>query len=210
MATETTETRVFHPGEFDRSDYAFYRMINGNNPVGKSYTNSSRADMYTNGTGDNYSFWPFSVSVIPDGAEIISVECTITAYLDNVNSLVSSATAQLYSGATEKGTASSIKTSETTPISLNTGSWTRGELESIRLKLFVRVAGDIRRHVYFHGADLTIQFTYKTEQFLMKINDSWAGASTVYKKINGIWVEQTELANVIEDGVRYKNGGEVV
>lgn len=40
-------------------------------------------------------------------------------------------------------------------------------------------------------------------------NNVWHSVAHVFKKINGIWVEQTDLANVIKDGVRYKNGMEI-
>ena len=44
----------------------------------------------------------------------------------------------------------------------------------------------------------------------MKQSGSWVDASTVYKKVNGAWVEQTDLASVVPDNVRYQNGGEYV
>ena len=44
----------------------------------------------------------------------------------------------------------------------------------------------------------------------MKQSGSWIDASTVYKKVNGAWVEQTDLASVVPDNVRYQNGGEYV
>ena len=43
----------------------------------------------------------------------------------------------------------------------------------------------------------------------MKQSGSWIDASTVYKKVNGAWVEQTDLASVVPDNVRYQNGGEI-
>ena len=46
--------------------------------------------------------------------------------------------------------------------------------------------------------------------FMMKQSGSWVDASTVYKKVNGAWVEQTDLASVVPDNVRYQNGGEYV
>lgn len=57
------------------------------------------------------------------------------------------------------------------------------------------------------GADLTVTYTYQSEKFMLKLGGAWHDAARVFKKVNGIWVEQTELANVIEDGVRYQNGG---
>ena len=44
----------------------------------------------------------------------------------------------------------------------------------------------------------------------MKQSGSWVDASTVYKKVNGAWVEQTDLSSVVPDNVRYQNGGEYV
>lgn len=46
--------------------------------------------------------------------------------------------------------------------------------------------------------------------FMMKRSGAWVEASKVYKKIGGAWVEQTDLASVIPDNVRYRNGGEYV
>ena len=46
--------------------------------------------------------------------------------------------------------------------------------------------------------------------FMLKQSGSWVDASTVYKKVNGAWVEQTDLASVVPDNVRYQNGGEYV
>lgn len=65
------------------------------------------------------------------------------------------------------------------------------------------------RDIYYYGADLTVTYTYQSEQFMLKLGGSWEGASRVFKKVSGIWVEQSDLANVVEDGVRYKNGGEI-
>lgn len=44
----------------------------------------------------------------------------------------------------------------------------------------------------------------------MKQSGSWVDSSTVYKKVNGAWVEQADLASVVPDNVRYQNGGEYV
>ena len=46
--------------------------------------------------------------------------------------------------------------------------------------------------------------------FMLKQSGSWVDASTAYKKVNGAWVEQTDLASVVPDNVRYQNGGEYV
>lgn len=57
----------------------------------------------------------------------------------------------------------------------------------------------------FYGSATSTPFVAGPEY-----NKVWHDIARVFKKVNGIWVEQEELANVIEDGVRYKNGGEYV
>ena len=64
--------------------------------------------------------------------------------------------------------------------------------------------------MYFYGADLTVTYTYQSEKFMLKLGGSWEGASRVFKKVSGIWVEQTELANVVDQTKRLVNGGEYV
>lgn len=66
------------------------------------------------------------------------------------------------------------------------------------------------RNFQFYGADLTVTYTYQSEKFMLKLGGKYNDIARIFKKVSGIWVEQTELENVIEDGVRYKNGGEHV
>ena len=44
---------------------------------------------------------------------------------------------------------------------------------------------------------------------MLKLDGAYNDVARTFKKVSGIWVEQTDLANVIEDGVRYQNGGEI-
>ena len=44
----------------------------------------------------------------------------------------------------------------------------------------------------------------------MKQSGFWVDASTVYKKVGGAWVEQTDLSSVVPGNTRYQNGGEYV
>ena len=69
--------------------------------------------------------------------------------------------------------------------------------------------GTTQYSINFYGADLTVTYTYQNEKFMLKLGGAWHDIARVFKKVSGIWVEQTDLANVIEDGVRYQNGGEI-
>lgn len=56
------------------------------------------------------------------------------------------------------------------------------------------------------SADHTIVVTSSGGQdtAYLKVNGSWVEVSEVYKKINGSWVKQTSLSNVFDSGTNYK------
>lgn len=43
---------------------------------------------------------------------------------------------------------------------------------------------------------------------MLKLGGAWHDIARVFKKVSGIWVEQTELANVVDQTKRLVNGGE--
>lgn len=211
-----TGSLTAHPGNYLKSDYSFDSIRNATNPVGKGVNNTTCANIYlkTGRNAETWVYWPFDLSDIPDDATIDSVSCSVNADRNSAHiSIVATAEAQLYTGTKAKGSSTGIYQDIGT-FPLSCGTWTRSELQNCRLRLYAkRGSSDIKssQRIYFYGADVTVTYTSTSgEKFLLKLSGSWAGASTTYKKVNGIWVEQTDLANVIEDGARYKNGGEYV
>ena len=209
-----TETRTFYPGAYDSVESSVQSVNNATNPVGKGSTNTTYATIYlVTGSGATTTiYWPFDLSAIPSGAEIDSVSCKVKASVSSTSG-VSSASVQLYSGSTSKGSSTSILSTSTSAKTLSVGTWTRSELQNCRLCLQAKRGTyntSTSRSLRFYGADLTVTYTYNSGQFMLKTGGTWVGASTVYKKVNGVWVEQAELSGVIEDGVRYRNGGPIV
>ena len=201
-----TETKTFYPQAHDTSDYKYQGngLSGESNPVGKGTDNTTYASIYAyNMTA--YVYWPFDVSAIPDDAKIDSVVCKAKMKVSATNNFTGKL--RLYSGTTAKGSEKTFTSTTATIYTLTPGTWSRAELDSIRLRTAITTSTG--RYLYFYGADLTVTYTYQSEQFMLKVGGSWEGASRVFKKVNGIWVEQTDLANVIEDGVRYQNGGEI-
>lgn len=43
---------------------------------------------------------------------------------------------------------------------------------------------------------------------MVRLSGQYQAAKRVFKKVSGHWVEQSNLRAVVEDGVRYVNGGE--
>ena len=186
-----TETKTFYPGPYDSVESSVQSVKNATNPVGKGSTNTTYATIYlVTGSGATTTiYWPFDLSAIPSGAEIDSVSCKVKASVSS-RSGVSSASVQIYSGSTPKGI--SIGLSDSTSASANTlsvGTWTRSELQNCRLCLKAQrgtSSTSTTRSLLFYGADLTVTYTHQSEKFMLK------------------------LSGVMEDGVRYRNGGPIV
>lgn len=205
-----TETRTFYPGEYEDSSSAAYGFTNPSNPVGKGSTNTTYAEFLTRKYQSSYVYWPFDTSIIPDNATIDSVTCTVKARCSGTTN--SSGSVQLYSGTVAKGSATSVSSNNTSSammLSISPGTWTRQELASIRLRTDAK-SGSYVTSFYFYGADLTVAYTYQSEKFMLKLGGAWQDIARVFKKVNGIWVEQTDLSSVIPGNVRYQNGGEYV
>ena len=209
-----TETKTFYPGAYDSGASSVQSVKNATNPVGKGSTNTTYAtiNLVTGSRATTTIYWPFDLSAIPSGAEIDSVSCKVKASVSSTSG-VSSASVQLYSGSTSKGSSTSILSTSTSAKTLSVGTWTRSELQNCRLCLKAQrgtSSTSTTRSLLFYGADLTVTYTYKNEKFMLKLGGAWHDVARVFKKVNGIWVEQTDLSSVIPGNVRYQNGGEYV
>ena len=209
-----TETKTLYPGAYDSGASSVQSVTNATNPVGKGSTNTTYAtiNLVTGSRATTTIYWPFDLSAIPSGAEIDSVSCKVKASVSSTSG-VSSASVQLYSGSTSKGSSTSILSTSTSAKTLSVGTWTRSELQNCRLCLKAQrgtSSTSTTRSLLFYGADLTVTYTHQSEKFMLKLSGAYNDVARTCKKVSGIWVEQTDLANVIEDGVRYQNGGEYV
>ena len=208
-----TGSLTAHPGKYLNGDHSFASIRGETNPVGKGANNKTYAQiaLKTGKRAETWVYWPFDLSAIPSNATIDSVSCSAKASVSVTNSsYITSRTIQLYSGTTGKGSATDL-TKVDIAHNLDCGTWTRAELQDCRLRMYARRgSSDVtatNRYFCFYGADLTVTYTYKNEKFMLKLSGAYNDVARVFKKVNGIWVEQTDLANVIEDGVRYQNGG---
>lgn len=200
-----TETKTFYPGAYKADSNAYYGMENATNPVGKGSANTTYASFKNRPYQSGIVYWPFDTSIIPAEATIDSVACMAKGSCNSSTQ----GSMQLYSGTVAKGSATSTKTSAAV-YNLSCGTWTRAELDNIRLLTKITNTNSSSSIFYFYGADLTVAYTYQSEKFMLKLSGAYNDVARTFKKVSGIWVEQTDLANVIEDGVRYKNGGEYV
>ena len=186
-------------------------MTNTSNPIGKGISNTTFAkfNYYSSAGYTLCVYYRFNLSEIPNDAVIEDVSCVAKIGLSSVSSVTKKTVSLCYGTKTTKS--SVTLNSGTANYTLSGGSWTRDELKDARLCISVTHSGSsTSRYASFYGADLTVTYTYQSEKFMLKLGGAWHDIARVFKKVSGIWVEQTDLANVIEDGVRYQNGGEYV
>lgn len=203
-----TETKTFYPGEFLSDESYVGTRENTGNPIGKSSSNTSTyAQFRSAGSNYSYVYYKFDVSAIPADATIDSVTCKARGGLTS-ESNTSNREVYLTTGTTKKTASLAFATYGL--YTLNTATWTRAELNDIRIRWYWYYSKTTAHYLRFYGADLTVTYTYQSEKFMLKLSGDYEDVARTFKKVSGIWVEQTELANVIEDGVRYQNGGEYV
>lgn len=200
-----TETKTLYPGAYDSGASSVQSVTNATNPVGNGSSNTSYASISAR-RASVYAFWPFDVSVIPRSATIDSVVCKAKAKITSTSNC--SGNLQLYSGTTKKGSATSLTTSATTH-NITCGTWTRDELGSICLRTYIYANSPSTYYLYFYGADLTVAYTYQSEKFMLKLGGAWQDIARVFKKVNGIWVEQESLEGVVDTSKKLVNGGEI-
>lgn len=155
--------------------------ISGSYPVTNAYTDETsttyaRYTVSQSTTGSVY--FTFDTSDLPASATITSVTAKARARVSNTTR-VSNTKCQLYTGTTAKGSNSTFATTSNPPtaITLTPGTWTRSELNDLRL--FVGGTGSSStssRYIYFYGASVTI--TYTVPAYDVTINNSTSATVT--------------------------------
>lgn len=161
---------------------------------GSSTQNVYSSGQSTNGTAD----YSFDLSAIPSNATITSVSCIVRGHEEN--SSRSTCTFQLYSGSTAKGSATTANGTSNANYTLNTGTWTRAELDNLILRMTVGYYGGL-----IAGATLTVN--YETDpQYEAKIVGNRSGwtlsSDQMYQKNSGSWSKVTSVA--LEDAIERK------
>lgn len=191
-----------------------------NYPVTNGYTDSSsttyaRFTLSSGSTG--YLYYTFDCSSIPADATITTITGTVKAYVSST-SRVTSTQCQLFTGTTAKGsnvTFASTSSSNTVNITPGT-SWTRNELDDLRLKIGGTGSsssgggggggggGNSSRYIYFYGANITINYTVPgveyeiTSTLATDTVDSIDPSGVTYVEENGNY-ELNIYANSIDD-----------
>lgn len=153
----------------------------------------------------------FDLYKIPSGVTINSIGCRIKARISNSSPYVLTGIAQLYYGATAMGGEIELGTSAVTQTFNDVGYWDYDRLQQLYLLITCTrgvMGGSNTQTLRFYGADLTVDYTAggATNQLMIKGAFAWENVSKVYKKVNGSWVEQSDLANLFSTDTNYVKG----
>ena len=139
--------------------------IDSSYPISRGYTNAdstnyTRFNVTASRTGEVY--FTFDVSDIPSGATITSVSANGKARVSSTTRITNTQM-QFYSGTTAKGSNRTFASTQATKQTITVGSWTRAELNNLRLKIGGTASSSTSsKRIDFYGADITITYTAET------------------------------------------------
>lgn len=209
------------------SSYAEYAV--GHSAESPSSSGSS-SNMYASSGNTGYAEYTFDFSDIPSGATIESMEVRVYGHRESsTTDSTHVSQVQLYSGSTAKGDEQDFTSTSNQIITIeNPGTWTQSELQSAKLRHTVGYYGGLVLGVtwevtYSTGGGIThYTYTYtvtgnatiavtiggggQTAVLYFKDNGSWVAAVKAYKKVNGAWVEQSDLSTVFDSTTNWRKG----
>lgn len=201
-------TLIVNPSGYDESRSVWRNVTNLQNAYNSTENTTYATFGLRTGTYLTYIYLTFDLSSIPANAVINSVSCNVKVRIENANtSRIAEKQVQLFSDTEAKGTATTIPFSASI-VSLDTGTWTREELDNLTLRFYAKrgyTGTSNNYYIYVYGADLTIEYTSGgvTQTLKIKSNGNWQDVRKVYKKENGEWIEQTELSQVFDTQKNY-------
>lgn len=69
-----------------------------------------------------------------------------------------------------------------------------------------RNAKNTQSYYYIYGSEIDVTYEVPPQTLYYKNNGSWVSASSAYKKVNGVWVKQTDLTTVFDPQTNYVRG----
>lgn len=209
------------------SSYAQYAV--GHTAESPSSSGASQ-NMYASSGSTGYAAYSFDFSSIPSNATIEDIEVKCYGHRES-NTISSTYVSKcvLYENNTAISTEVDFpNTSENIITLAPTNMPTRSELNNVTVRHYVGYYGGLVRGISFNvtystGSGLdhyTYTFTVTSDMAIavtiggaardimyLKLNGAWTEASSVYKKVNEAWVQQTTLTSVFDPNINYKYSG---
>ena len=171
IPTPGTQTFTGIPTSYDATNSVYDSIYEGTTDDGLApNTSTSRICVYVAQTAnaEGKLTYNFDCSSIPSNATITSVSCVAAAACHSNGQYFDTKTVQLYNGNTAKGTATTITGNGNTRTdhNINGGSWTRSELDNIKIVIRVQRGTNTSQSSFsFWGATLTVNYTLPSDPY---------------------------------------------
>lgn len=195
MATLTVDLSSYdyaNSTAVENASYPFSNAFAGSASTG----DYARIDVPTGANAEVTSYYRFDLSALPVGATINSVVVKYKARISST-SYISPRTISVVSGTTVKGTAQTLgaKATDDKTFGQITGL-SEAEVRALGIKLYAKRGASVTtqaRYIQMYGATLTVDYTPAADRYYIRESGAWRQLSnpTFYKKVNGIWVQQS-------------------
>ena len=208
-------TITVHPSAVLESESSF-QSVDGSYPFSNAVGKGTDSDVYaqwymkTGGAAITRVYYAFDLSVIPENAVITSVTCQAKCQAQNSSSFRGGNTiVALHSGDTNmSSTDNAVFGTSAKVVTVPEVAWTREQLNDC--KILIQAARGLlgtstSYYIRFYGADLTVIYEIPAEgpKLWLKQKGAYSACKNAYKKENGAWVIQSDLAGVFEAGTNY-------
>lgn len=194
---------------YDSIDSAYpFSNVFGKGHESETFT---RWYMITGSAAITKVFFTFDLSAIPSDATIDNVSVTAKGKMQN-SSIIQAGNNVI--GLNNLDTA--VVTSKDTTIfgtsastaTISTTGFTREMLNNLRFR-FQGSRGvfstSTQYYMDFYGCTLTVEYTAVAgDKFMLKTSGVWGEHTEIYKKVNGIWVLQSDIQSIIDTNMKYK------
>ena len=169
----TGGTSTFIPYDYESSGFTISNIDNAYSDI----NGSTYADCSTAGKATGNLYLDLGPIPIPSDATISSVSCQASLQISrNGSSSSMTASCQMYSGSTAKGSSYTLVSSATdvarTTYTLTVGTWTATELQNARFYVTMyNGASSTVRHIYVYGVSFTVTYTVSGEVYTYTISN---------------------------------------
>ena len=150
-------------------------------PISNGYTDTDSttyARLTLSASTAGYLYFTFDTSDIPSDATITSITAKARARVSST-SRVTSTVCQLYTGTTAKGSNTTFEsTSSTNIVTLSVGSWSRSELNDLRMRIGGTGSSSSQsKYIYFYGAEVVVNYSQTVES--VTVTSTLSGSGTI-------------------------------
>lgn len=209
-------TITVHPSAVLESESSFL-SVDGSYPFSNAVGKGTDSDVYAQwymkngGSATTQVYYAFDLSVIPENAVITSVTCQAKCQAQNSSLFRGGNTiVGLHSGNTNMSrTDNAVFGTSAKVVTVPEVAWTREQLNDCKILIQASrglLGTSTSYYIRFYGADLTV--TYEVQESgpkaYIKRSGVFSPCQKVYKKIGGIWTEQSDLSSVFSEDTSYE------